>query len=73
MIEAALISKIKTLSPGDRLELIGAVWESLTPEDAPATTEERQLLDARKADLLQNPHDQSPWREVQVRLKQRLS
>lgn len=72
MIATSLLSQVKTLSAADRIELLGAVWESLTPEDAPITAEEKQLLDARLADLAQNPEDQSPWRDVQARLKQRL-
>ncbi|MGQ0501955.1 MAG: addiction module protein [Panacagrimonas sp.] len=69
MIEAALLSQVKTLSVVDRIELLGAVWETLTPEDAPVTSEEKQLFDARLADLQKNPNDQSPWREVQARMK----
>lgn len=72
MIEAALLSQIKTLSAVDRIELLGAVWESLTPEEAPVTTEEKQLLESRLTDFQQHPSDQSPWREVQTRLGQRL-
>ncbi|MGY8904858.1 MAG: addiction module protein [Burkholderiales bacterium] len=69
MIEATLLSQVKTLSAVDRIELLGVVWETLTPEDAPVTAEEKQLLDARLADVQQNPVDQSPWREVQARMR----
>jgi putative addiction module component (TIGR02574 family) len=73
MIEATLLSQVKTLSAADRIELLGVVWASLAPEDAPVTAEEKHLLDARLADLAQNPQDQSSWRDVQLRLKQRLA
>jgi len=59
------------LSPGDRLQLIEALWDTLSDEDIPVTPEERALLDARLADLEQNPDAQSPWSEVKARLKQR--
>jgi putative addiction module component (TIGR02574 family) len=72
MIDAALISRVKTLSPAERLELIGAVWETLSPADAPVTAEEKILLDARLADLDNGPEDQSPWSEVQARLRRQL-
>ena len=72
LIDAALLTRIQTLSPADRMELLGAVWKSFTPEDAPVTGEERKLLDARLADARDNPDDQSPWREVQARLSQQL-
>jgi putative addiction module component (TIGR02574 family) len=72
MIEASLLSQVKTLSVGDRIELLGVVWETLTPEDAPVTDEEKQLLHSRLADFQNNPNDQSPWREVQARMRRRL-
>lgn len=72
MIDATLLTQVTTLSAADRIELLGAVWESLSPEDAPITAEEKQLLDTRLADFVQNPTDQSPWRDVQERLRQRL-
>lgn len=72
MINATLLSQIKTLSVVDRMELLGVVWESFTAEEAPVTEEEKQLLDARLADFRQSPNDQSPWREVQARMRQRL-
>ena len=60
MVDAALLSRVKTLSPAERLELIGAVWETLSPADAPVMEEEKALLDARLADLDNGPEDQRP-------------
>ena len=72
MIIDSLISHVKTLSVADRIELIGAVWETLSPGEVPVSEEEKILLDARLADMIQNPGDQSPWSEVQERLKRQL-
>lgn len=72
MIDAALISRVKNLSVAERIELIGAVWDSLSPSDVPVTDEDRALLDARLADLENNPGDQRPWSEVQARLRRLL-
>lgn len=72
MIAATLLSQVKTLSAVDRIELLSVVWETLTPEDAPVTVEEKQLLDSRLADFQKNPDDQSPWREVQARMRRKL-
>lgn len=72
MLDTVLLSRVKTLSVADRLELLGQVWESFSPTEVPVTEEEKRLLDERLADLAQNPHHQSPWREVQARLRQRL-
>ncbi len=72
MVDAALISEVKALSAADRLELIGAVWETLSPNYTPITEEEKTLLDARLQDLEANPEKQSPWPEVQARLRRLL-
>ncbi len=72
MIDVALLTQVTTLSAADRIELLGAVWESLSPEDARITAEEQQLLDMRLADFDQSPTNQNTWRDVQVRLRQRL-
>ena len=72
MINATLISQVKTLSVADRIELIGAVWETLSPSEVPVSEEEKVLLDVRLADMEQNPGNQSTWSEVQARLRQQL-
>ena len=72
MINDVLISQVRSLSIAERIELIGVVWETLSLSEVPVSTEEKVLLDARLADMEQNPDDQSPWSEVQVRLKQQL-
>ena len=70
-MNAHLLTEALKLSPGDRLQLIEALWETLSEGDIPVTGEERALLDARLADLDANPGDQSPWLEVRARLQQR--
>lgn len=72
MIDANLISKVKELTPAERLEFIEAVWETMGAEDIPVTAAERSLLDARIADVQANPSDESPWSDVRERLKRQL-
>jgi putative addiction module component (TIGR02574 family) len=72
MINAALISQVKTLSVAERIELIGAVWETLSSSEVPVSEEEKALLDVRLADMEKNPENQSTWTEVQARLRQQL-
>jgi putative addiction module component (TIGR02574 family) len=50
MIDETILAKVSSLSRADRLELIGAVWDTLSPEDLSVTDPERALLDARLAD-----------------------
>jgi putative addiction module component (TIGR02574 family) len=72
MIDQSLIAKVVSLSPAERLELIGAVWDSLAPEDIPVRDAEKGLLDARIAEMERNPDDQSPWPDVKARLERLL-
>ena len=72
MVDAVLISRVKTLSVAERLELISAVWETLSGTDVPVSEDEKALLDARLAEAAENPEDESPWAEVQARLRKRL-
>ena len=69
MIDESLLAKVSKLSPADRLEFIGAIWDTLSTDDLPVTDAERALLDARLADMEQNPDHQSPWSEVKARLE----
>ena len=73
MIDQALIAKVVSLSTEERLELIGAVWDSLNHDELPVSEAERALLDARLADMESNPDDQSPWQDVKSRLERLLS
>jgi putative addiction module component (TIGR02574 family) len=72
MIDESLLAKVASLSPADRLELIGKVWDTLSPDDLPVTDAQRALLDTRLADMEAHPADQSSWSEVKARLE-RLS
>jgi putative addiction module component (TIGR02574 family) len=69
MMDESLLAKVSSLSPADRLELIGRVWDTLSPHDLPVTESERTLLDARLADMETHPDDQSPWPGVKARLE----
>ncbi|HBH01980.1 MAG TPA: addiction module protein [Candidatus Rokubacteria bacterium] len=71
VMNADLLAEALKLSPSDRLQLIEALWDTLSEEDIPVTPEERALLDERLADLEKNPDAQSPWPEVKARLEQR--
>lgn len=67
--DESLLAKVSSIGSADRLELIGVVWDTRSPDDLPGTDAERALLDARLADVERNPDDQSPWLEVKARLE----
>ena len=66
-----LLEEARKLSARERLDLIAALWDTLSDEDVPVTAEDRALLDGRLADFEANPGSQSPWPEVKARLDQR--
>jgi len=72
MIDEAILEQIVKLKPAERLELIGVVWDSLSPDDLPVTNADKALLDSRLADMESNPDDQSSWEDVKIRLERLL-
>jgi putative addiction module component (TIGR02574 family) len=55
---------ISQLSPAERLELVEALWDSLSPADIPLTPSQVKELDRREALHRANPERGRPWREV---------
>jgi putative addiction module component (TIGR02574 family) len=51
MIEESLLARVSSLSPAQRLELVGKVWDTLSPEDRLVTDVKRALLDTRLGDM----------------------
>lgn len=72
MIDSALINRVSKLPVSERLEFMGAIWQTLGPKDAPVSEEEKRLLDSRLKDIEENPEDQSSWAEAHQRLKNQL-
>jgi putative addiction module component (TIGR02574 family) len=60
------------LSPEERLKLIEALWESLSPDDLPLSPELAAELERRLAAHRQDPHRGRPWREAMDDLEQHL-
>ena len=62
----------KKLSPEERLDLIGEIWDSLENEQMPISPELQAELDRRLADLVRNPSDGRPAAEVIARIRATL-
>jgi putative addiction module component (TIGR02574 family) len=66
MIDESILAKVSNLSPADRLELIGMVWDTLSADDLPVTDAERALLDARLLEMESNPDGRNGVRTICV-------
>lgn len=66
-----LFSEAMNLPPTERLELIEALWDTLSPDDLPVTDEERGILDQRMSEMEASPNDERPWTEVKERIDKR--
>jgi putative addiction module component (TIGR02574 family) len=61
------------LTPEQRLQLIGELWDSLSDEDlGPISPELAAELDRRVAEMEANPTAGRPWEEVLAELRERL-
>ncbi len=63
----------KKLSPEERLDLIGEIWDSLENEQMPISPELQVELDRRLVDLERNPSEGRPAAEVIARIRATLT
>jgi len=61
---------VDKLSPAEKLELIGDLWDSLDAEDVTLTPAQIEEIDRRLESAEVEPG--IPWDEVEARLRQRL-
>jgi putative addiction module component (TIGR02574 family) len=62
---------ISSLSPEERLELIGELWDSLEHEHVPLTPEQKSELNRRLDVLEQAGPRGSAWDDVEARIRAR--
>jgi len=62
---------IAALTPKERLELIGELWDSLDATDVELTEEQRVELDRRLDALEATGPVGTPWPEVEARIRAR--
>ena len=60
------IKEILKLSVPDRIQLVEAIWDSITanPEALPVTEAQKQELDRRLAEHRANPQAGKPWEKL---------
>jgi putative addiction module component (TIGR02574 family) len=64
------IPELKTLTPEEKLVLVGELWEELasTPESLPVRPDHLAILKDRVEQLRQNPESTVAWEEVKARI-----
>jgi putative addiction module component (TIGR02574 family) len=67
------ISAVFSLSPAEKLQLIGELWDDLsaTPENVPFPHGQKEELDRRKARIEQHPGSALTWEEIVRRIRER--
>jgi hypothetical protein len=66
-----LPAEAKHLGATDPLDLIGELGDTIEDADLLITTEEREILESRMADLETNPSAQEPWLQTKSWLESR--
>lgn len=66
----SLLKEALGLTPAERLELVGEIWDSIAPHDIPPLTEEqKQEIDRRYEAMVRDPSRGSKWDDVEARLR----
>jgi putative addiction module component (TIGR02574 family) len=74
MVARNIIDNVLALPPGDRLDLVRRLWDSIR-EDAvhlPLTEEQKEELDRRYDEFLEDPQEGSTWEEVEAFVQAKL-
>ena len=66
-----LAPELARLSPRQRHDLIGSLWESLDDKDVPVTDAQRAELDRRITGFDQDQEQSIPWDQLRADLRQR--
>jgi putative addiction module component (TIGR02574 family) len=67
------VTSIFELSPSEKLQLVEDLWDDLasTPEAIPVQAWQKEELERRKANLLNNPALGLTWEEIERRVRSR--
>lgn len=69
-MNASLSAEISRLTPAEKLQLMGELWDALSAhnDSLPIPEWHRQALAEDEASYQANPTEGSPWSEVKARL-----
>ena len=71
MVDRGLLSQAKRLHVADRIELIGALWDTIDTDTLPVTPQEAALIDQRLAEADAEPLAGRAWDDVEASLRHR--
>ena len=65
-----LLKEALELTPAERIELVGEIWNSIPPQDMPPlTSEQKQEIERRYEAMVRDPNRGSKWEDVESRLR----
>jgi putative addiction module component (TIGR02574 family) len=77
MSKTEILAELPALTPDERFKIRVKLAEldgdRRLDDDDPLTDEQKALLDARLADMEQNPNASIPWEEAKKRIEARLA
>jgi putative addiction module component (TIGR02574 family) len=66
----SLLKEALELTPAERVELVGEIWDSIAPKDMPPLTDEqKQEIERRYEAMVRDPSRGSKWDAVEARLR----
>jgi putative addiction module component (TIGR02574 family) len=66
----SLLKEALELTPAERVELVGEIWDSIAPHDMPPLTDEqKQEIERRYEAMVRDPGRGSKWDDVEARLR----
>lgn len=71
MVDPVLVEQATSLSVDERLELIGAVWDSIDHSTRPVSPAAAALVGERVADARANPLDGQDWEVARREIRER--
>lgn len=71
MVDPVLLEQMKRLGVEDRLEIIGALWETIDPDTLPVEPAVATLIDQRLAEADADPLAGESWEQVRQSLRLR--
>lgn len=66
MSAVEIIDQLRALSPAERREAVGKIWEEFADQDLELTAAQGAELDRRLAEHQANPDDVVPWNSIKA-------